>query len=85
MVALTRCLGLEWAQYGICVNAISPTFTSTGLIRRDPVLLQLMRDSTPFRRLGEPSDLMGMLLYLASPASDFTTGQDFLVDGGNTL
>jgi len=85
VVALTRSLGLEWARYGICVNAISPSFTHTGLISRDPVLVQMMRDTSPFARLGEPSDLMGMLLYLASSASNFTTGQDFLVDGGNTL
>jgi NAD(P)-dependent dehydrogenase (short-subunit alcohol dehydrogenase family) len=85
VIALTRCLGLEWAQYGICVNAISPTYSDTGLIRREPALLELMVASSPFHRLGRPSDVMGILLYLASPASDFTTGHDFLIDGGYSI
>jgi NAD(P)-dependent dehydrogenase (short-subunit alcohol dehydrogenase family) len=85
VVSLTRCLGLEWAQDGICVNSISPTYSNTGLIKRDPAILRTMLDSSPFGRLGEPSDLNGILLYLASAASDFTTGQDFLVDGGYAI
>ena len=85
VVSLTRCLGLEWAKDGICVNSISPTYSNTGLIKRDPVILQTMIDSSPFARLGESSDLMGVLLFLASSASEFTTGQDFLVDGGYSI
>lgn len=85
IVMLTRCLGLEWARYGITVNSISPTFSNTALIVRDPTLLEQMIESSPFRRLGEPHDLAGALLYLASSASDFMTGQDLLVDGGFSL
>jgi NAD(P)-dependent dehydrogenase (short-subunit alcohol dehydrogenase family) len=85
VIALTRCLALEWAQHNICVNSISPTFSNTGLIKRDPAILQAMIETSPFKRLGETADLAGMLLYLASRASDFTTGQDFLVDGGCSI
>lgn len=85
VIALTRCLALEWAEHNIAVNSISPTFSNTGLIRRDPTILDLMVESSPFRRLGEVDDLAGLLIYLASHASEFTTGQDFLVDGGYSI
>ena len=85
VVMLTRALALEWANLGVTVNSISPTYTNTGLIRREPEIVEAMVRSTPFNRLGEPEDLTGILLYLASRASDFTTGQDFLIDGGYSL
>jgi NAD(P)-dependent dehydrogenase (short-subunit alcohol dehydrogenase family) len=85
VVMLTRALALEWATLNVTVNSISPTYSDTGLIRREPSILEAMVASTPFHRLGLASDLEGILLYLASSASDFTTGQDFLIDGGFSL
>jgi gluconate 5-dehydrogenase/2-deoxy-D-gluconate 3-dehydrogenase len=85
VVMLTRALALEWASLNVTVNSISPTYSDTGLIRREPRILEAILASTPFRRLGQASDLEGILLYLASAASDFTTGQDFLIDGGFSL
>jgi NAD(P)-dependent dehydrogenase (short-subunit alcohol dehydrogenase family) len=85
---LTRVLGLEWCRHGVQVNAIGPAFTETDLTRgylaaegrRDLVLSRI-----PTGRLGEPADLVGAAVFLASPASDFVVGQTIYVDGGRTL
>jgi NAD(P)-dependent dehydrogenase (short-subunit alcohol dehydrogenase family) len=86
---LTRALALEWGGHGINVNAIGPTvFRSkltewmfdddkTGGQANVPALKRI-----PLGRLGEPEDLVGILLYLSAPASDFCTGQIIYVDGG---
>lgn len=89
--ALTRVLATEWGQHGINVNSIAPTvFRSTltnwifaeddrGREARERNLRRL-----PLGRLGEPEDLLGISIYLLSPASDFCTGQVIYVDGGFT-
>jgi NAD(P)-dependent dehydrogenase (short-subunit alcohol dehydrogenase family) len=89
--ALTRVLATEWAKHGITVNAIAPTvFRSklTAWMWSDDEVGQGTRARSlsriPLGRLGEPEDLVGMALYLLSPASDFCTGQIMYVDGGYT-
>jgi NAD(P)-dependent dehydrogenase (short-subunit alcohol dehydrogenase family) len=89
--ALTRVLAAEWGQHGITVNAIAPTvFRSklTAWMFGDDELGQATRRRSLSRialgRLGEVEDLVGMGLYLLSPASDFCTGQVMYVDGGFT-
>lgn len=89
--ALTRVLATEWAKYGITVNAIAPTvFRSklTAWMFGDDELGQATRKRSlsriPLGRLAEVEDLIGMALYLLSPASDFCTGQVMYVDGGYT-
>jgi len=89
--ALTRVLATEWAKHGITVNAIATTvFRSklTAWMFGDDELGQATKQRSlariPLGRLGEVEDLMGMALYLLSPASDFCTGQVIYVDGGFT-
>jgi NAD(P)-dependent dehydrogenase (short-subunit alcohol dehydrogenase family) len=89
--ALTRVLATEWAQYGTTVNAIAPTVFRSNLTEwmwSDSGVGQATRKRSlsriPLGRLGEVEDLVGMALYLLSPASDFCTGQIMYVDGGYT-
>lgn len=87
---LTTVLATEWGQYGTTVNAIAPTVFRSKLTAwmfdEDNELGQATKKRSlsriPLGRLGEPEDLVGMALYLLSPASDFCTGQIMYVDGG---
>ena len=89
--ALTRVLATEWAKYGTTVNAIAPTTFRSKLTEwmwKDDDVGNVTRTRTlsriPLGRLGEAEDLVGMAIYLLSPASDFCTGQVMYVDGGFT-
>ena len=89
--ALTRVLATEWARYGTTVNAIAPTTFRSKLTEwmwKDDDVGNATRTRTlsriPLGRLGEAEDLVGMAIYLLSPASDFCTGQVMYVDGGFT-
>jgi len=84
VIMLTKVLAVEWAQHGIQINAIAPTYIRTEMIHPDPKVRQEMIDDIPMKRLGEPEDLAGTVVYLASDASNFVTGHVLLVDGGYT-
>ena len=82
---LTRSMAGDLAPYGIRVNAIIPGAIQTELTEKrfsDPVVNERLRGRTPLGFLGEPSDLDGMAVYLASDESRFCTGSHFFVDGG---
>jgi 2-dehydro-3-deoxy-D-gluconate 5-dehydrogenase len=87
LVNLTRVLAYEWAEYGINVNAVGPTFVQTPLTAsmwEDPERAASVLRRIPLGRLANPEDVVGAVIYLASPASDMVTGHTLLVDGGWT-
>jgi NAD(P)-dependent dehydrogenase (short-subunit alcohol dehydrogenase family) len=82
---LSRSLAVEWAQYGIRVNSISPGYIKTEMTMSSMTRLFPMWESlTPMGRLGEPEELRAAMLYLASDGSSYVTGHDLMVDGGYT-
>lgn len=84
---LTKSLACEWAGKGITVNAIGPAYFEsemTGAIFESGAFGQIARAYCPMGRAGRPGELDGALIYFASDASSYTTGQLLLVDGGWT-
>jgi NAD(P)-dependent dehydrogenase (short-subunit alcohol dehydrogenase family) len=84
VAALTRSLAVEWAPFGVCVNAIAPGIIPTELNRK---IIETQRGQellmrTPMKRFGGADEVVGAAVYLASDAASFTTGQVLAVDGG---
>lgn len=83
---LTRVLSIEWASFGVTVNAIGPGSIKTPMFEkaceRDPEFLKKITDLIPMGRPGLPEDHRGALLLLCSKAGDYITGQTLMVDGG---
>jgi NAD(P)-dependent dehydrogenase (short-subunit alcohol dehydrogenase family) len=88
VISLTQTLAMELGSDNIQVNAIAPGLVKTKFARaiwENETILGEMIQRTPAGRIGEPDDIAGIALYLAAPASSFTTGQVFVVDGGVTV
>jgi NAD(P)-dependent dehydrogenase (short-subunit alcohol dehydrogenase family) len=88
IVQLTRTLGAEWIRHGVNVNAVAPCDFATPMIA--PFLDQQeyrdwIMDAIPAGRIGEPEEIVGAVLFLASRASDMVAGHNLLVDGGRTV
>jgi gluconate 5-dehydrogenase len=84
---MTRSLAVEWGAAGIRVNAIAPGFVLTDLTRKlwsEPTMQAWGFANTPLQRLGQPEDMIGAALFLASRGASFMTGQTIYVDGGFT-
>jgi len=82
---LTKALANEWAKYNIQVNALAPGYFRTKMTRalyEDPVRNKEILDRLPAGRWGEPADLKGAIVFLASAASDYVNGHILAVDGG---
>lgn len=82
---LTRSMAAEWAKHDIQANAIGPGYIATEMNRAlldDPKFDAWVRSRTPSGRWGKPEDLVGVAVFLASPASDYVNGQTIYVDGG---
>jgi NAD(P)-dependent dehydrogenase (short-subunit alcohol dehydrogenase family) len=85
---LARNLAAEFGPKGVRVNCIAPGLVKTDFARalwENPDTLEAVTRSTPLRRIGEPHEIAGAAVYLASPASTFMTGQAMIVDGGSTI
>ena len=86
IIGLTRTLALEFARAGICVNCIAPGFIETPMTEGLPEKVKeeaLKR--IPLGRLGRPEEVANLHLFLASPESDYITGQVFFIDGGVSI
>ncbi|MFC2035531.1 SDR family NAD(P)-dependent oxidoreductase [Chloroflexota bacterium] len=85
---MTKVMALEWVKQGVRVNAIAPTYFETDLvaqIRNDTERFNFINERTPIGRWGYPPELEGIVIFLASPASDFIVGQTIYIDGGWTI
>jgi gluconate 5-dehydrogenase len=85
VLMLTKTLAVEWAKYNINVNAIGPGYIATELtapLQADEGFNRWVLSKTPLGRWGQPEDIVGTAVFLASSASDFVTGQIVYVDGG---
>lgn len=87
VILLTKTLATELGLHNIQVNAICPGLFATKMtenLMKDKKIIQMLKDKVPLGRHGEPEELMGSVIYLASKASGYTTGHSLVVDGGWT-
>jgi len=87
VILMTKTLAVEWGRHNIQVNAICPGAFATAMTEdflKDEGFLQMIKTRVPLARYGEPEDLVGTVIYLASKASDYVTGHALVVDGGWT-
>jgi len=85
---LARNLAVEWGARGVRVNTIAPGLIQTDFAKylwENPEILKTATDPMPMKRIGQPDEIAGAAVYLASPASSYMTGQTLVVDGGVTI
>jgi NAD(P)-dependent dehydrogenase (short-subunit alcohol dehydrogenase family) len=85
---VTKVMAQQWAQYNIRVNAVAPGLTKTRFseaLWKNPDILKIAMFKTPMGRPAEPEEMVGAIIYLASDASSYVTGQIIAVDGGITI
>lgn len=86
---MTRCLAIEWGEYDIRVNSVSPTFMTTDGTAdalSDPAFkADTIERIAALHKIGKPQDVAGAIVFLASPAADMITGHNMMIDGGWTI
>ena len=89
VIHLTKSLAAEWADRNVRVNCVSPGYIGTELLtkglKEKPDWGEIWFEMTPQKRLGKPSDIANVVLYLVSDVSEYATGSDWIIDGGYTL
>jgi NAD(P)-dependent dehydrogenase (short-subunit alcohol dehydrogenase family) len=88
VVSFTKTMAIEWARYGIRVNALAPGYFATPLnaeMRADAETTGRVIKAIPARRMGEPAEIKPWLLLLAAEGSDFMTGETIVIDGGHSV
>ncbi len=88
VIMATKVMAQQWAQYNIRVNAVAPGLTKTRFseaLWNNPDILKLAMGKTPMARVAEPEEMVGAVIYLASDASSYVTGQVIAIDGGTTI
>ena len=85
---LTKCLAVEWGKHGITVNAVAPTFIRTpgteAALADSAFRADTIERIAGLHRIGEPMEVAGAVVFLASPAASLITGETILIDGGWT-
>jgi NAD(P)-dependent dehydrogenase (short-subunit alcohol dehydrogenase family) len=85
VIHMTRSLAIEWADYGIRVNSLSPGYIATPIAADEPQeLIDAWMPLIPAHRMGDPEELVGAVIYLAGGSSSYTNGSDLIVDGAYT-
>jgi dehydrogenase/reductase SDR family member 4 len=88
VIMATKVMAQQWAPYNIRVNAIAPGLTKTRFseaLWKNPDILQMAMTRTPMARPADPEEMVGAIIYLASDASSYVTGQVIAIDGGSTI
>ncbi len=86
VISLTKCLALEMARYNINVNAIAPGYIRTGMsasVLDNEKIASILLKKIPLRRFADPKDIVPLVIYLSSKASNYMTGETLLIDGGH--
>ncbi|MCR4398189.1 MAG: 3-oxoacyl-ACP reductase FabG [Firmicutes bacterium] len=86
ILGLTKVMAVDWAKYGIRVNAVAPAYVETDMTlairEKSPKICEDLLRKTPLGRFAKPEEITGAVLYLASDAASYVTGQTLFVDGG---
>jgi NAD(P)-dependent dehydrogenase (short-subunit alcohol dehydrogenase family) len=88
VVGMTKTAGIEYAKYGIRINAVCPGFTQTPMLEgadTDDAYMEALQHATPMKRFGKPEEIASAILYLAADEASFITGQSVILDGGLIL
>jgi NAD(P)-dependent dehydrogenase (short-subunit alcohol dehydrogenase family) len=88
VLGMTKTAALEYARYGVRVNAVCPVFTHSKMFddmaKANPKMIEALKKTIPMRRFGEPEDIANAIIWLCDGGSSFVTGLSLPIDGGST-